>query len=379
MTPPSVDKLPPIPGVRAAGRVTRKLIGRVVRPARKPAGSAPGTLVHTGPRVAETVRVTRLRYGAGTLEEDAHDSLDDRLLEDDGASVVWLNVDGLHDASILDAIDVRFGVHRLVLEDVLSIHQRPKVEAYDGYFFAVVKMLDFDEESRCVTVEQVSFIVGERFLFSFQERSGDVFDPVRERLRGGKGRIRGRGVDYLAYALIDAVVDRYFLVLERIGDRIEQIEEEAMNGGSSATIHAIHDLRREILVLRRAVWPLRDALALMYRGDVEGIHEDTRLFLRDVHDHTVQVIDTIESLRELLSAAMDLHLSSVSNRMNEVMKVLTIIATIFIPLSFFAGVYGMNFEHMPELSWPWAYPALLGFMLVIALGMIGFFKRKDWL
>jgi magnesium transporter len=213
---------------------------------------------------------------------------------------------------------------------------------------------------------------------SFQERPGDVFDPVRERLRHAKGRIRSRGVDYLAYALIDAVVDSYFSVLERIGDEIEALEVAALTDHGPETTRAIHELRRETLVIRRAVWPLRDALGPMYRGDMAGVTEETAVFMRDVHDHAVQVIDTVESLRELLAAVMDLHLSNVSNRMNEVMKVLTVIATIFIPLSFFAGLYGMNFEHMPELSLPWAYPALLGFMTATALGMVGYFKHKGW-
>ena len=365
---------PHIPGIRAA----RKVIGRVVNPVRKPAGSPPGTLIHTGPRKVEEVRVHRLSYGPDGLEERTGGELKELLPGPDDAGVHWVNVDGLHEPGMLDELDTRYGIHRLVLEDVLSTHQRPKTEDYGRYFFVVLKMLTFDEESRSVTAEQVSMIVMDGLLVSFQERPGDVFEPVRERLRHAKGRIRTKGVDYLAYALIDAVVDSYFTVLERIGDQIEELEVDALTDGGPATIHTIHELRRETLVLRRAVWPLRDALGPMYRGDMASVHEETRIFLRDVHDHAVQVIDTVESLRELLTAAMDLHLSSISNRMNEVMKVLTIIATIFIPLSFFAGIYGMNFEHMPELSMPWAYPTLLGFMAAMALGMLGYFKHKDW-
>ena len=252
------------------------------------------------------------------------------------------------------------------------------MEDHHSYFFVVLKMLSYDEATRTVAAEQVSLIVADGMLFSFQERPGDVLEPVRERLRHAKGRIRSRGADYLAYAVIDAIVDAYFSVLEKVGDHIEELEEHALDDGSPDTMHAIHQLRRETLVLRRAVWPLRDALGPMYRGDIEQIQDETRVFLRDVHDHAVLVIDNVESLRELLSASMDLHLSGMSNRMNEVMKILTMIATIFIPLSFFAGVYGMNFQHMPELSLPWAYPALLTFMAAIAIGMLAYFKRKRW-
>ncbi len=363
-----------IPGIRVA----RKVIGRVVSPVRKPAGSPPGTLIHTGPRKVEDVRVHRISYEAGRLDEKTEGELTPLLPGPDDPGVDWVNIDGLHRTDMLEGLDARYGIHRLVLEDVLSTNQRPKTEDYGRYFFVVLKMLAFDEETRSVTAEQVSLIVMDGLLISFQERPGDVFDPVRERLRHAKGRIRSRGVDYLAYALIDAVVDSYFSVLERIGDEVEELEMAALTDEGSETIRSIHELRRETLVIRRAVWPLRDALGPMYRGDMARVTEETRVFMRDVHDHAVQVIDTVESLRELLAAAMDLQLSNISNRMNEVMKVLTIIATIFIPLSFFTGLYGMNFDNMPELSIPWAYPALLGFMTATALGMVGYFKHKGW-
>ena len=240
-------------------------------------------------------------------------------------------------------------------------------------------MLSFEEETDTVLAEQVSFIVGERYLFSFQERYGDVFEPVRERLRDGRQRIRARGTDYLVYALIDAIVDRYFRILETIGDRIEELEAAVLQDPSIELMHRIHALKREVLVIRRAVWPLREALGQLYRGEIKHVTEETQLFLRDVYDHCVQVIDTVETLREVLSSTLDLYMSGVSNRMNEVMKVLTIIATIFIPLSFFAGLYGMNFEYMPELHVRWAYPTLLGAMAVTAGGMLWYFRRNGWL
>ncbi|MEX2466993.1 MAG: magnesium/cobalt transporter CorA [Gemmatimonadota bacterium] len=355
----------------------RRVIGRVVSPVRKPPGSAPGTLMHTGPRKVESVYVQRMTYDERDLSEESGAQIEALLPQPEPGTVAWVNVDGLHDPSVLEHIGARYGFHRLVLEDVLSTQQRPKTEDHKAYFFVVLKMLSYDEATRTVAAEQVSLIVADGLLFSFQERPGDVFEPVRERLRQAKGRIRARGSDYLAYALIDAVVDSYFSVLESIGDQIETLEDQAF-AGSTDTIRTIHALRREIMILRRAVWPLRDALGPMYRGDIDQVADETRIFLRDVHDHAVLVIDTVESLRELVSAATDLHLSGISNRMNEVMKVLTMIATIFIPLSFFAGVYGMNFEHMPELALPWAYPALLAFMAAIAIGMLGYFKRKRW-
>jgi magnesium transporter len=270
-------------------------------------------------------------------------------------------------------------VHRLALEDVLTPTTRPKVEDFETHYLVIMKMLSFDEETESIIAEQVSLIVGERYLFTFQERVGDVFEPVRERLRQSKGRIRSRGTDYLAYALIDAIVDSYYRILETVGDRIEEIEEAALGEPTMEVMRRIHNLKREMLILRRAIWPLREATGQLYRGEVPLVTPETQLFLRDVHDHCVQVIDTVETLREVLSGAMDLYMSGVSNRMNEVMKVLTIIATIFIPLSFFAGLYGMNFDYMPELHVRWAYPVLLGGMATVAGGMLWYFHKKGWL
>jgi magnesium transporter len=265
------------------------------------------------------------------------------------------------------------------MEDVLSPTQRPKVEEYEDHFLVILKMLTFDDVRDELTAEQVSFVVGPHYLLSFQERPGDVFEPVRARLRDGRPRIRSRGTDYLVYAFVDAIVDNYFRILEQVGDRIEALEQAVMEDPSIDLMHRIHHLRGEVLVLRRAVWPLRETIGLMYRGEIAAITEETRIFLRDVYDHSVQVIDTAETLREVLSGALDLYMSGVSNRMNEVMKVLTIIATIFIPLSFFAGLYGMNFEYMPELGVRWAYPILLVFMGVIGGGMLWAFRRRGWL
>jgi len=360
-------------------RSGRSIVGRLVRRADKAPGSAPGTLVHTGERKVEKTRIRLIEYDADSIQERTLGDISESFEYADDPPVTWVNVDGLHDISIFEAVEERFGVHRLALEDVLSTSTRPKVEVFESHFLVVLKMLSFDEDAESIVAEQVSFIVGDRYLFSFQERYGDVFEPVRVRLRESQRRIRSRGTDYLMYALVDAIVDRYFRILETIGDLIEGLEIAAIDNPEPEVMHRIHHLRREMLVLRRAVWPLREAIGQLYRGEVPHVTEETQLFLRDVYDHAVQVIDTVETLREVLSGALDLYMSGVSNRMNEVMKVLTIIATIFIPLSFFAGLYGMNFEYMPELGIRWAYPALLTFMAGIAVAMLWYFRRRGWL
>jgi magnesium transporter len=364
---------------RKAARAARSVLGRLVgRVAHAPA-SVPGTFQYIGEKKVEKVRIRLIDYDAGTIEERTLADIKEAFAVADDPPVTWVNVDGLQDVSLAESVAERFGVHRLVLEDVLTPTQRPKVEAYGDHFLVIVRMLSFDQEAETIESEQLSLIVGGTYLFSFQERFGDVFEPVRDRLRESKGRIRSRGTDYLAYALIDAIVDNYFHILEMMGDRIEALEELVMVEPSQDVMHRIHHLRREMLIMRRAVWPLREALGQMYRGEVPHVTEETQLFLRDVYDHTVQVIDTAETLRDVLSGTMDLYLSGVSNRMNEVMKILTIIATIFIPLSFFAGLYGMNFDYMPELHVHWAYPALLAAMGVLGVGMLWAFRRKGWL
>lgn len=355
------------------------LIGRMVSRHKKPPGTVPGTLIHTGVRTADSVQIRLIEYGPDIIRESDFEDIAGSLDIAQAQTMSWVNVDGLHEVGVVESVGERFGIHRLVLEDILSTSQRSKVEDYGDHLFVILKMLSFDRDTDSISAEQVSLVIGETFVFSFQERRGDVFEPVRERLRQGKGRIRSRGPDYLAYALMDTIVDSYFHILEAVGDRIEELEEQVLETPTLELLERIHHLRREMLILRRAVWPLRETLGQLYRGEIPLITPETGVFLRDVHDHAVQVIDTVESLREVISGAMDLYMSGVSNRMNEVMKVLTIIATIFIPLSFFAGVYGMNFQHMPELGLRWAYPALLAFMGVTAGGMLWAFRRKGWL
>ena len=293
--------------------------------------------------------------------------------------VTWLDIDGVHQAELLEAVGVHVGLHPLVVEDIHNTYQRPKVEDYENYLYIVLKMISWNEEMKEVQAEQVSLILGKNYVISLKEDPGDIFDPVRLRLREGKGRIRKLGVDYLAYSLLDQVVDNYFLVLENLGEQIEDLEDELISNPDASTLQTIHHLKRELIFLRKSVWPLREAISSLERGESPLFQPETLVYLRDVYDHTIQVIDTIETFRDMVSGMLDIYLSSVSNRMNEVMKVLTIIATIFIPLTFIAGVYGMNFVNMPELQWPWGYFVVWGIMVAIAVGMIIYFRRKGWL
>ena len=356
-----------------------RVVGRLVRKVTKKPGAAPGTLVHTGVKKVEQIRIRYLDYDLDQLSEAQVEDVEKCFPFKDSPTVSWINVDGLHDVDLVRAVGERFQWHPLLLEDIVGVGQRAKVEEYDGYLYVVIPMLSWDAQRRQVVDEQLSLILGERYVFTFQERWGDAFEPVRERLRQAKGRIRARGSDYLAYALVDAVVDHYFDVLEKIGDVTEELEEEVLQGPEEATMHRLHALKRELIAVRRAVWPVRDMLAALVRNDEEYFAPETQVFLRDVLDHVTQVVETVESLRDVVTGALDLYLSTMGFRTNEVMKVLTIMASIFIPLTFFAGIYGMNFEYMPELHVRWAYPLLLGVMGVLALGMVLYFRRKKWL
>ncbi len=344
------------------------------------AGLPPGSLVHVGDAKVEEVRMTMLDYdGDKTTETDITD-MSELEPAKGSETVTWINVSGIHDVAIIQEFGDRFQIHPLALEEIVNTAQRPKVEEFSDYLFVVLKMFYPSGDGASVLSEQVSLILGSSFVISFQETEGDIFDPIRERIRKAKGQIRRRGADYLAYVLIDAVVDGYFVVLEALGEQVERMEEELLEKPSTATLQAIHAMRREIILLRKSVWPLREIISTLQREELSLIQEGTLRYLRDVYDHTIQVIDTVESFRDIVSGMLDTYLSSMSNRMNEIMKVLTIIATIFIPLTFFAGVYGMNFEHMPELRWSWAYP--LGFWVAIALVgsfMALYFRRKTWL
>lgn len=343
-------------------------------------GLPPGSLIHIGEQRTEIPRITLIQYDGQTFSEGEASSLEQcasQMKENPG--IFWINIDGIHEMSLMGKAGELFGIHPLTLEDIVNTEQRPKTETYDSYLFFSLKMLSPGKKKEEQVSEQISILLGDRLVITFQERPGDVFDQVRERLRQTKGRIRTQKADYLAYALLDSVVDSYFDLLERLGDEMEDLEELVLRNPSKQMVPRIHNLKRRALVLRRAVWPLRELVSTFEKSESPLLEKSTRVYLRDVYDHTIQIIDGVEVSREIISGLMDLYLSSLSNRTNEVMKVLTIVATIFIPLTFLAGVYGMNFKHMPELAWRWAYPAVWGVMIVAALGMLWYFRRKKWL
>jgi magnesium transporter len=352
---------------------------RFIKKTSKKAGLSPGSLIHIGDRKIETVIISLINYDAEHLEEKQLPTIEASFPYRDTLPVTWVNVDGLHDLKVVEKMGAHFDIHPLVLEDIVNTGQRTKVEEFDDYIYIVFKMLVFDETVGHITSEQISLILGPHILFSFQEKEGDVFNFVRERIRRARGRIRRSGCDYLAYALMDAVVDHYFVVLEKLGEKIESLEEQLLEESTHQILEDIHHLKREMIFFRKQVWPLREVTNGLIKDPSELVRESTHVFLRDVYDHTIQVIDTIESFRDVLSGLSDLYLSTVSNRMNEVMKVLTVMATIFIPLTFIAGIYGMNFEFMPELKWRWSYPTLWLILVVIFFTMLGWFKRKKWL
>jgi magnesium transporter len=341
------------------------------------AGLAPGTLIHIGERRTERTHLHLFDYSESQLLERELASVEEAFPFRDTATVTWINIDGLHETGVIEQLGGHFGLHPLVLEDIVNTEQRPKLEDFESYLYVVLKML-YLEDGGEIEAEQVSLVLGHNFVLSFQEGGGDAFEPVRERLRKNKGMLRKQGADSLLYALIDAVVDNYFIVLESFGEVTDDLEENILLSPTAKTLATIKNLKRDLLFMRRGIWPLREVVSGLRHSDSPFIHDNTRLYFQDVYDHTIQVMDSVDNLREILSDLLDIYLSSVSNRLNEVMKVLTIIATIFIPLTFVAGVYGMNFDNMPELGWTWGYFAILAIMTGVGLTMLVYFKRKKW-
>ncbi len=343
-------------------------------------GTMPGTLAAHAEASAGPVRVSRFTYDGSRCEERAVDpaEIPSLAVPDDG--VLWVDVAGLSDPGIIHALGDRFGFHPLALEDVLNVPQRPKVERFGEHLLIVLREIRHGEQP-----EQVSLFLGERLVVTFQDRPGDAFEPVRERLRKGVGRIRSLGADFLAYSLCDAVLDAFFPTLEKLGDEVEELEDRVIEAPVPETFREIHRVKQRLLQVRRAVWPARDAMNELLREESSLVRPETKVFLRDCYDHTVQVMDMVETYREMTSGLVDEYMSSVSNRMNEIMKVLTIIATLFIPLTFIVGIYGMNFDrgaspyNMPELGWRYGYPAVVALMVVVAAGMLYYFRRKKWL
>ena len=331
-----------------------------------------------GPARARPITVTVIEYDESRFNEQTCTRPGDLRALILRPTVTWINADGIHDTRMVQAIGDAVGIHPLTLEDIANTSQRPKIEDYGDYLYVAIRMLSPDSDGEFQS-EQVSLVLGRGYVISFQEQPGDAFERIRERLRAGAGRLRSEGADYLFYALLDAIVDSYFSVIEVFGERIEAVEEEVVADPDRETLQAIYALKRSLVALRRSVWPLRDVVAELERGDSPLIRESTLVYLRDVYDHTIEVAETVETYRDTMSGLLDVYLSSQSSRMNEIMKVLTIIATIFIPLTFIAGLYGMNFAYMPELRHPWGYPAALTLMAIIAGVMLLYFKKKGWI
>ncbi|MDW7771381.1 MAG: magnesium/cobalt transporter CorA [Desulfobulbaceae bacterium] len=355
----------------------RKQVSRAAGPGDK-TGLPPGTPVFVGERKQDETRIEILHYAEDHLEEIHDAGLDDCRRLKDGAGITWINVNGIHDVGLIESLGKLFGLHPLTMEDIVNTTQRPKAESYETYIFLVFKMITYNDAQNDVEIENISLILGKGYVISFQEREGDVFEVVRQRVRSARGLLRSAGSDYLAYALMDRVVDAYFVALEKIGEYIEGIDAEIILAPDTGHMHEVHRLKREILFLRKSVWPMREEIAALEKFESLLINTSTRVYLRDLYDHTIQIIELVETFRDILGGMHDTFLSSVSNRMNEVMKVLTIIATIFIPLTFIAGVYGMNFENMPELKWSWGYYLIWGIMIAIGVGMFVYFKRRRW-
>lgn len=353
---------------------------------RTPPGSAPGTLI-ADPHAAQPL-IRLISYGPDGVAESTVEGLHRLPIVPPGHGVRWLNVDGLGSIEVVRRVGDAFGLHPLALEDIVNVHQRPKVEPYDDHLFIVTRMPRAPQPGAAsdrLDTEQVAMCLGRDFVITFQEQAGDVFEPVRRRLRTGNGQIRMRGADYLAYALIDAAIDAFFPVLESYGEQVDELETAVIGQPDFTHITRIHDLKRDLLTARRAIWPQREMINALIRDESPFVSPQTRLYFRDCYDHTIQLIDMIETYREIASGLVDVQLSSVSNRMNEIIKVLTIIATIFIPLTFVAGIYGMNFDpaaspwNMPELKWRYGYPVALLFMALVAAGLVGWFWRKGWI
>jgi len=343
-------------------------------------GQSPGTLTYVGKETLRDIRVTLTEYSAQTHQVTELTTLSDCATLKPPALNTWVNVDGINNTEVISALGQAFNLHPLLLEDVLNTEQKPKIESYDQTLFVVMKMLYFNSRTLEIETEHISLILGPNYVISFQEeRDGDVFDPIKLRLTKAVGRVRRNGTDYLLYALMDTVVDNYFVVLESLAEKIEALEEEIIHKPSSRSLNKLYKHKRGLIFMRKAIWPVREIISNLLRGESELIRKGTHVYLRDVYDHTIQVIDTVESYRDLMASLLDIYLSSLSHRMNNVMKVLTIVSTIFMPLSFIVGVYGMNFDHMPELHWKYGYLGVWGIIVAVSLSMLFYFRRKRWL
>lgn len=344
----------------------------------KKIGQVPGTLIYTGDKT-NNLTIEVFDFNTDKLEEKDLAQIEDVFAYKSTDSITWININGLNHITEIDKIGKHYNLHPLILEDIVNIGQRPKIDEYENYIFVVLKMLYYNSDENIVS-EQVSFILGENYVLTFQEAEGDVFNSVRERLRFSKGKIRGLGSDYLLYSLIDAVTDHYYLIIETMSNKIENLEDNLFNGQTKNEIsQQIQDLKREVLKVRRAIFPLREIINRIEKTDNKLILDKTLHYYRDIYDHIIQISENIDIYREMIWGLMDMYMTSISNKMNEVMKVLTIIATIFIPLTFIAGIYGMNFDNIPELHYKYSYFILWAVMIVLFISMLLYFKRKKWI
>jgi magnesium transporter len=343
-------------------------------------GLAPGSLVFTGEQKMQEIAISAITYGEDQYLEYDGSKIEEILkLPVEKNQVIWINIDGLHDVKTVEQLCKHFGIHKLTTEDLLSVDQRPKLEEHPDYLHLVVKMFMLSQKQPTFEYEQLSFILKPNLLITFQEKTGDVFNNLRRGLKEGKGQLRKRGSDYLLYAMLDAVVDQYFLILENLGELLQTFETQLLDNPDKGLMNQLHFFRRETLGLRRSVYPLREVINRFEKINEPMVENNTKLFIRDLYDHTIQAIETVEIFRDMSTGLLDLYMNSVSNKMNEIMKVLTIMASIFIPLTFIVGIYGMNFEHMPELKWRYGYFMIMGLMFAISAGMLFFFKKKKWI
>lgn len=346
----------------------------------KKAGLLPGSLTVIDPPKQSSIQIQAMQYDKDHIYESTVTDIGTILPLADNNLVTWINIDGLYDPAIVKTVGDCFNVHPLILEDIVHVEQRPKMEEFDSHIYIVMKMFTFNESKKHIESEQISFLLCKTCLITFQESiAGDCFDLIRSHLRAGKGRIRKAGADYLAYSLMDAIIDNYFVVLEKLGEIADQFEDAMIDAPNSVKLATVHRLKQDMLFMRKSVWPLRELLSRVQRSDSDLIDTASEQYFQDLYDHAIQIIDTIESLRDMMMSMLDIYLTSMSHRLNEVMKVLTIIATIFMPLTFIAGVYGMNFEYMPELKWHFGYFMTLGIMFLTSITMLIFFKRKKWM
>lgn len=341
-------------------------------------GLPPGSFVHIGEKKRDKTKIAVMEFDENSLNEYEIENREDINFDSDNQKIKWLNIEGLHDTDLLGQIGRKFNLHPLIVEDILDTDQRPKIEINNDYIYFTVKTLLYNKSTSEFNIEQQSIVFSKNYVLSFGETDTDLFQPIIERIRNKIGRIRGEGTDYLAYALLDIIIDNYFEVLESLGDKIEDIEDQMLVKANPETLKTIHGLKRQVLFLHKSVWPLREILSPLERQDSPLVKDSTQIYLRDLYDHTVQVMDTTETLRDILAGMIDIYLSSSSNRMNEIMKVLTIISTVFMPLSFIVGIYGMNIVNMPELTWKWMYPTLWCVMITISILMLTYFKKKKW-